>query len=274
MGDEWEKTLDLNLTLTQNSYSDSWAGGEAGSVNWMANSNFKAAKQLCSKFNWSNTLKLAFGQTLQQDQETKNWRKPFKSTDLIDGESLGRFTLNAVVDPYLAFRAITQFMDASVPEVKRYLNPLTLTESAGVSRLFYKSEETELLSRLGFGLRQVIKKEIVDTLNQKTETQSTNDGGFESVTDFKTSLNGGKITYSTKLTLFKAICYSESDELKGKPEEDYWKAVDVNWENIFTASITKYLTVNLYVQFLYDKEIDLRGRLKETLALGFTYKIF
>ena len=274
LGDEWEKTLDLNLTLTQNSYSDSWAGGEAGSVNWMANSNFKAAKQLCSNFNWSNTLKLAFGQTLQQDQDTKNWRKPFKSTDLIDGETLGRFTLNAVVDPYLAFRAITQFMDASVPEVKRYLNPLTLTESAGISRLFYKSEQTEFLSRLGFGLRQVIKKEIVDTLDQKTETQSTNDGGFESVTDFKTSLNEGKITYSTKLTLFKAIFYSESDELKGKPEEDYWEAVDVNWENIFTASITKYLTVNLYVQFLYDKEIDLRGRLKETLALGFTYKIF
>ena len=271
---EWEKALDLNLTLTQNSYSDSWVGGEAGSVNWMANSNFKATRQLCSKFNWSNTLKLAFGQTLQQDQETKHWRKPFKSTDLIDGESLGRFTLNAFVDPYLAFRVISQFMDASVPQVKRYLNPLNLSESGGISKLLYKSEETEFLSRLGLGLRQKINREIVDTLNEKTETHTTNDGGFESVTDFKTSLPGGKITYSTKLTLFKAIFYSESDKLKGKPEQDYWKSVDVNWENIISASITKYLTVNLYVQFLYDKEIDLKGRFKETLALGLTYKLF
>jgi hypothetical protein len=271
---EWEKALDLNLTLTQNSYSDNWAGGEAGSVSWMANSNFKAAKQLCSKFNWSNTLKLAFGQTHQQEQETKNWKKPFKSTDLIDGESVGRFTLDAFVDPYMAFRMISQFMDASVPKVKRYLNPFTLSESGGISKLLYKSEETEFLSRFGFGLRQKFNKEIVDTLNEKTETQSTNDGGFESVTDFKTSLAEGKITYSAKLTLFKAIFYSESDELKGLPEEDYWEAVDVNWENIFSANIAKYLTVNLYVQFLYDKEIDLKGRLKETLALGFTYRIF
>lgn len=199
--DKWERALDLNLTLTQNSYSDSWVGGEAGSVNWMANSNFKGTKQLCSKFNWSNTLKLAFGQTHQQEQETKHWRKPFKSTDLIDGETLGRFTLNAFVDPYLAFRVISQFMDASVPEVKRYISPITLSESGGVSKLLYKSEQTEFLSRLGFGLRQKITKEIVDTLNEKTKTHTTNDGGFESVTDFKTSLSGGKISYSTKLTL-------------------------------------------------------------------------
>ena len=272
--DGWERTLDFNLTLTQNSYSDNWAGGEAGSVNWMANSNLKAAKQLSSKVNWSNTLKLAFGQTHQQDAETKQWRKPFKSTDLIDGETLARFTLGAFVDPYLAFRAISQFLDASVPEVKRYVNPMTLSESGGASKLLLKNDETELLSRFGLGLRQVMNKEIIDTLEGKTETQTTNDGGFESVTDFKTSLAEGKISYSAKLTLFKAIFYSESDELKGRPEEDYWKSVDVNWENIFSASITKYLTVNLYLQFLYDKEVDLKGRLKETLALGLTYKLF
>ena len=46
----WEKTLDFNLTLTQNSNSNSWVGGKAGSASWMANSNFKAAKQLCSQF--------------------------------------------------------------------------------------------------------------------------------------------------------------------------------------------------------------------------------
>jgi len=270
----WERTLDFNLTLTQNSYSDSWVGGEAGSVSWMGNSNFKAAKQLSPKVNWSNTLKLAFGQTHQQEQETKNWRKPFKSTDLIDGESIARLTLGAFADPYVAFRAISQFLDASVPEVKRYVNPITLSESAGASKLLHKTETTELLSRLGFGLRQVINREIVDTLSQKTETQTTNDGGFEWVTDFKTSLEKGKVSYSTKLTLFKAMFYSESDELEGTPEQDYWKSVDVNWENILSASIAKYLTVNLYVQFLYDKEIDLKGRLKETLALGLTYRLF
>jgi hypothetical protein len=31
--------------------------------------------------------------------------------------------------------------------------------------------------------------------------------------------------------------------------------------------------VSLYVQFLYDKEVDLGGRLKQTLAMGLTYKL-
>ena len=44
-------------------------------------------------------------------------------------------------------------------------------------------------------------------------------------------------------------------------------------ENISSASITKVLMVNLGAQVLYDKEIDTKMRLKETLALGLTYKL-
>jgi hypothetical protein len=31
--------------------------------------------------------------------------------------------------------------------------------------------------------------------------------------------------------------------------------------------------VNLYAQFLYDKEVDLAGRFKQSLSLGITYKL-
>jgi hypothetical protein len=53
----------------------------------------------------------------------------------------------------------------------------------------------------------------------------------------------------------------------------FWPSVDINWENIFSASVTKYVVVNLYTQWLYDKQIDKRGRFKETLSLGLTYKL-
>ena len=55
-------------------------------------------------------------------------------------------------------------------------------------------------------------------------------------------------------------------------EEDYWRAPDINWETVFTASITKYLMVNLYTQLLYDKQIDRAGRFKQTLGLGLSWK--
>jgi len=82
-----------------------------------------------------------------------------------------------------------------------------------------------------------------------------------------------RITFTSKLSLFQALFYSEADKLKGQVNEDYWKSLDVNWENTFTASISKFLMVNLYVQLLYDREIARGGRFKQTLSLGLTYKL-
>ena len=269
----WKKNMDLNLTLTQNSYSDNWKGGEAGNLSWVANANSGFEKQLSEKLNSKTTIKLAFGQTHSQDQESKQWAKPTKSTDLIDIESLARFTLKLWVDPYVALRFESQFLDASYPRLKRYVNPKKVTESGGVSRQFYKTEQDEILSRLGFALRQIITEDIVDTASEKTEFNSTNDGGIESVTDAKLTLSD-KLSYTSKLSLYKALFYSKSDELKGTPQQDYWKEVDINWENTISAAVAKYVTVSLYIQLLFDKEVSKKGRFKETLSLGLTYKLF
>jgi len=273
LADPWKKSVDLSLTVTQNSYSDSWTGGEAGNVSWVALANSVFEKKLSEKLSSKTTAKLAFGQTHSQDQETKKWARPTKSTDLVDLETLARFTLNTWVDPYLAFRFESQFLDASVPQVKRYFSPKKLTESIGVSRTFYENESNEILSRLGFGLRQIITEDIVDTLAKKTETTSTNDGGIESVSDVRLTVSD-KISYTSKLTFYKALFFSESDKFKGTPKEDYWKEVDINWENTISASISKYISVSLFIQLLYDKEISKKGRFKETLSLGLTYKLF
>jgi hypothetical protein len=107
----------------------------------------------------------------------------------------------------------------------------------------------------------------------KRETDFTKDGGFEFVTEFKTPLAQKRITFDSKLTVFEALFNSKADELKGTSEENYWRYPDVNWENIFSASITKYLMVNLYIQILYDKEVSTDIRFKQTLSLGLTYKL-
>ena len=273
LADPWKKSVDLGLTVTQGSYSDNWTGGEAGNLSWVALANSVFEKQFSQRLNSKTTAKFSFGQTHSQDQETKKWAKPTKSTDLMDIETLTRFTLRTWVDPYLAFRFESQFLDARVQEVKRYVNPKKLTESVGVSKLFYKTENDEVLSRLGFGLRQIITEEIVDTVAKKTKTTSTNDGGMESVSDVKLTLSD-KISYSSKLTLYKALFFSKSDKFRGTPEEDYWKEVDVNWENNISVSISKYVVVSLFAQLLYDKQVSRKGRFKETLSLGLTYRLF
>lgn len=71
----WNKSVDANLTLTQNAYSNNWAGSEVGVISWAFNSNSLLEKQLSSKMNNKNTLKLLFGQTMNQVQETDTSEK-------------------------------------------------------------------------------------------------------------------------------------------------------------------------------------------------------
>jgi hypothetical protein len=269
----WEKSLDLGLTVTQSSYSDSWVGGEAGNVSWTANANGIFQKQLAPVFNLKNTVKLAFGQTHSQDKDTKKWAKPTKSTDKIDIESLGLFNIQSFLTPYLAVRLESQFLDASVTAHKRYVNPMLITESAGLARQLLKKDKDEILTRLGFAFKENINRVLQPPDSSTTKAETATDGGIESVTDIKLVLSD-KMGYLGKLTLFKALFYSKKDDLKGLPEQDYWKAIDVNWENSVAASISKYVQVIFYVQWLYDKQISKVGRLKQTLSLGLTYKLF
>lgn len=86
--DGWQLASDINLTLTQNAYSDNWEGGETGALSWALNSNSLAERQMTNVVNSKSTLKLAFGQTHSQDRSSKRWLKPSKTTDLIDLESV------------------------------------------------------------------------------------------------------------------------------------------------------------------------------------------
>jgi hypothetical protein len=83
-----------------------------------------------------------------------------------------------------------------------------------------------------------------------------------------------RIKYVGKLTLYKALFSSQSDKTKGTEFEDYWKAVDANFENTVKIGISKIISVFLYNQILYDKEISKKGRIKQTLGVGFTFTMW
>jgi hypothetical protein len=268
----WHTLLEANFSLAQSAYSDNWAGGDVGSLTWAANLHGVADKQIHPKIRVENELKLAFGQTHNQSQETKSWASPIKSTDRIRFDTVWKLTLGAWVDPYAAGTFESQFLDASIPQVKRYINPIDLSESAGIARTLYENSAGKAATRFGFGLRQRINKDVLSITPEETEYSTTNDGGIEWVTDWMTNLSK-TLTYTTKLTLFKALFYSEADQLKGTPYEDYWKQVDANWDNILSAQVTKIVQVSLSWQLLYDKQIALGGRFRQTLALGINYRI-
>lgn len=271
--DPWQKNMAFNFQLAQTTYSDSWTGGDAGNVTYVSTLNGIFERQFSPHYNNRTNLKLAFGQTLTQNPDTKKWSKPQKSTDQIDIDNLSRLTGIGYVDPYFSVRLESQFLDASVDSIKRYFNPLVFTEAIGVSRTFYKKEKDQFMSRVGLALKERVMKQIVDTATEQTDWNTEIDGGFESVTDLVYTISDN-LNYVGKLTLFKAVYNSDKDEFKDTPAEDYWKAIDVNWENAVTATVAKYVSVSLYVQLLYDKQVSKKGRIKETLGLGLTYQLF
>jgi len=277
----WTKSADLLLNLTQANYNDAWTGSETGSISWAFAGNAAAEKALSPKFLWRNTLKLSYGMThTEQDGEDgRHWLAPAKSSDRIFFESLMRMTLGIVVDPYASFTFESQFYNPyddpndTCEKLRRYIDPMTFSEAVGVGRTFVKTERAELLSRTGFSVRQHLSKDVLPDDCEETEVNTATDGGLEWVTDYTQTLSGESLKYVSKLRLFKAFFYSESDEVKGTEWEDYWKTVDVAWENTLSASITKYVQVSLFAELLYDKELELRGRFREVLGLGLTYKL-
>ncbi len=308
---KWYPSLESGVVLTQSSYSDNWSGGDRGSIVWAAILNGTLENQVHEKANWYSTLKLAYGQTHKQETDGeggRTWARPEKSTDLVDLETIMRLTLGAFVDPFVSARLESQFQDVSDPLGRNLtFNPVRLRESAGIARSFIDEEDRSLLSRLGFTFRQGIRRQFMDNLSDDTETETTNDGGVEWTTDYKTKILEDRVTWTSRLTFYQPVFYSGKDDLESLDAEqldaamlpsdiaDYTTVMDIDFENIFTTQITRLLSVSLYTRWMYAKydnsvkpligddgnltnedavrgAIRRAGQFKQTLSLGVTYR--
>jgi hypothetical protein len=304
---KWYPTLEAGLSMTQSSYSNNWRGGDKGSVVWTALAQGGAENQLHPKVNWNNSLRLAFGQTHQQQDRVgthnRYWAGPIKSADLLDFESLVRFTLGAWVDPFFGVRAESQFLDAADADGRSLrFNPWRFQEAAGVARKWVDEKDRNYQSRLGFTFRQGLRRYHANPAPDKTtKSEMTNDGGFEFVTDAKTSVLSKRVAWTSKLTLYQPVFYSGKADLQDAgfaALAAHTMALDADFENLFTSQITKILSVQLYTRWLYDQydnsvkpvfkdlnaptageELALRnaavrkaGQFKQTLGIGLTYR--
>ena len=309
----WKYTSAVGLTITESAFSTNWAGGDKGTIIWVLNGDLRAERQVSPRYNISNVLQIAYGQTESQIADPANptriaWGTPDKTTDLLAFESTSRWTLHGIVDPYFGLRAESQFSDESSPLGSITLNPIKLKEAAGLARVLQKTEERELITRVGFGFRQTFGKTFVDPVSLAKASFTSNDGGFEWNTSAVWPMLEKKVIYRGSLLVFAPVFYSKADALvtfdqaaiaadpTRRPVASYWKDPDVNFLNTFTAGITKNLSVGLLVQLVYDKfdtaanvdnslplsvltpDIDKNvrklGQFKQTLNVSLKYQLF
>lgn len=309
----WTFGAVATLNFSQSQFSTNWAGGDKGSIVWVAGAATTAERQFSRRFHLANSLQLAYGQTSQQvadpaDPSGRRWDSPDKTTDQILFEATGRLTLDSFVDPYFGVRAESQFQDQSDPAGALTFNPIRLKQSAGIARVLEKTADRELITRLGVGFRQTLTRAFVDPATRERRRFTSNDGGFEWQTQMTRPMLDKKVLYKGQLLVFQPVFYSKSGALEDfdaaarvalpgrEPVADFWKAPDLDFLNTFSAQITKSLGVNLIVQWRYDKfdaatpleagqpiaaqaavvdrGIRKAGQFKEVLALSVSYRLF
>lgn len=304
----WQKEFKVGVNILQSSYSNNWNGGDKGSLVWAGNFDGFLEKQFNDRVNWRNTLKLAFGQTHQQDRSDGGdlyWRKPDKTDDIIDFESLFRMTPHNGWDPYLSFKFVSMFDDLSdVYNRSLSLNPFTFKEAAGISRSWIQEEDRVFQSRLGLAFVQNSRKFYPDAPPEDTlQRVGSGEFGAEFITEYKVGALDGRVDWYSKLSFGLPFVYTGKSTFEDGgfstiaplPEDiaSYTTALDVDWENTFTANITKVISVSLFLRWVYDKydntvkpvveedvlvnEADVHrairkaGQFKQTMALGIGY---
>jgi hypothetical protein len=251
----WQKEMVGGINLTQTSLSN-WIQGGENSFAWQLNFNFKFIKNK-EKYNWANSGKFTYGSAKIGDQEFR------KSLDEIKLESVFTYKLGTSVNPFIACTAETQFAPGydyetdPKTQISTFMDPGYFRESIGVG---YQPNEI-VKSRLGLALKQTITSNYPVPYADDPKTvdkieKIKNELGAESVTDISWKVTK-KSLFTSKLELFYA--FEAFDE------------TDVNWDNVFTIMISKYINVNINFKLFYDKDISKKRQIKQAIAFGLTY---
>jgi hypothetical protein len=251
----WKKSVVGGLNLTQTSF-DNWAQGGENSFAWQLNLNCNFTNNQ-EKYNWANSGKLTYGSLKTGKQASR------KSIDEIKLESVYTYKLNVYVNPFVAATGETQMAPGynygtapTKTQISDIMDPAFFRESAGVG---YSHKEI-VKTRLGAALKQTITSNYPIPYAddpKTTEIEKTkNEVGAESVTDLNWKV-GANSLLTSKLELFSNM--------------KSFDQIDVNWNNLFTTKVTKYIAFNFDLKLLYDKDISKKRQIKQAIALGLTY---
>ncbi|MDY0151688.1 MAG: hypothetical protein RBS43_05395, partial [Candidatus Cloacimonas sp.] len=188
-------------------------------------------------------------------------------SDKIDLESIMRFTTSAWVDPFVAARMESQFLDLSDPALTRIVNPILFTETAGVVRTFVETEQNTFTTRLGAAFRENLNRDVMQPSGDR-EMVTTTDGGLEMVAEYKHNFTPLDANFQSRLQVYEALFNSKSADLN----ED-WKSPDVVWENVLNTKLWGMISANLSFEARYEKEAVHKLQWKQVLGLGISYSI-
>ncbi len=253
----WQKEAVGSLSFNQ-AHFDNWAiGGEN-----IGAYQFDLSGKLVHNNNqyvWTNTGKIAFGNSKIGEAETK------KTIDELRIESIITCLWGSVADPYLSIKGETQlapgyiYDENSNTQVSGFLDPGYFTQSVG----FQYSLVEELSIRLGAAVKETITKDFPAPYADDPETEEIEtikiEPGMELVLALSKKISEDTLVNST-IDLFNNFTGFD--------------ATDVRWDTDIITQITKYINVKFNVKLFYDKNISIKRQLNQSLSVGMSYSIF
>jgi len=243
--------------LTQNTFSN-WTPGGTDSLSWQANLQAGLTDSE-EAYDWVTIGKFVFGQSKVGNLDYR------KSADEIRLESVFTYNIPWVIKPYAAALVQTQFTQGYQYEgeertaISGFFDPGYVTESLGASYISGKAFKT----RLGFAVKEVFTREYPIPYTDDPDTPDIEkikvEPGIESVSDLKLKLSD-ILLFTSQLNVFSNMKSID--------------AIVVRWENLLSAAVAKYVTVNFNLVLYYDKAQSTQRQLNQTLAVGLTYAIF
>ncbi len=251
----WNPKGVVSLNLSQMSFTN-WTQGGDNTVAFASLGNF-GVYYLHKNWNMSNKLKIAYGRS-------KSSNNYFTTDNELRFETVVTRLLGWKVNPYVSNEVRTaiangfDYKTEPATQIVAFFDPGYLTQSIG----FIYSQKN-VTTRLGVGFQEVFTNEFnqysSDPDNPDEIKKFKFDSGIESVTEAKYEFMKNMM-YSGRLRLF-----SRFNTL------DVW---DVNWDNLISAKVNDYISVNFGVTILYEKSQSYKTQVKEALQVGFSYAIF
>jgi hypothetical protein len=252
----WSVDAVTSASLSQVSFQN-WVQGGENSLSYVA-SAISNASHLAQQTQWSNFLKLSFGQARLGDNGLR------KTDDEIYFESLLVYLVWEEINPYGAVTLRTQFAPGyQYPEnqdriqVSTFFDPAYLTQAVGM-----KWDPASLVTvRLGVGARQVVTSQFPEYADDPETPEVENvrfDSGLESVVTFAWNF-AENMLLASRLELFSAF--------------NHLDRVIVRNDNVVSAKVNDLISVNFNVQFVNDVNVSPKTQIKQTFALGFSYTV-
>jgi len=252
----WQKEAVGSFSFSQ-AHFDNWSTGGENTLAYQFDLGGKLINNN-EKYTWTNTDKIAFGNSKIGDTDAK------KTIDEIRVESLLTYLWKFQPDPYFSVKGETQlapgynYGENEKTQISAFLDPAYFTQSAG----FIYVPTDELSVRFGAAVKETITKDYSVPFSDDPETEEIEttkvEPGVESVISFSKKINDNTLVNST-IDLF--------NNFSG------FNATDVRWHTDITTQITKFINVKLNIKLFYDEDISTKRQLNQSLLLGISYAL-